>query len=249
MTTPTQTGAAQRRRPSTGQRRWRSKIRALLVTPLLAGVLLSSPRGASSDPSSFVAWTPETLSLVQSGDPASGAELAVGCSACHGSDSDPAIAPYPRLAGQDAAYIYKQLHDFKSGTRDNAPMRSFASYLSEQEMADIAAYYAAITPAAAENPLPPAEAPELALYGDGPRLIPACNACHGDGGAGNARSHGMPVLAGQTAQYLTATLLLYNGGYRENDVYRVMRTISAQLTVEEIKSLTLYFASMSGEGS
>ena len=59
----------------------------------------------------------------------------------------------------------------------------------------------------------------------------------------------MPVLAGQTAQYLTATLLLYNGGYRENDVYRVMRTISAQLTVEEIKTLSLYFASLIGEGS
>jgi cytochrome c553 len=210
---------------------------------MLAIAFLFGACNASAGPSSQVAWTPETLALVRSGNASSGAQLAAGCGACHGSETAPALAPYPRLAGQDAAYLYKQLRDFKDGTRDGTLMRAFASALSDQDMADIAAHYAAMPAVAAEDPPARVAAPSLALYGDGTRLIPACNSCHGDNGAGNPRSHGMPVLAGQTAQYLIATLLLYNGAFRENDVYQVMRHISGQLTIEEVKALSLYYAS------
>lgn len=210
---------------------------------MLAIAFLFGASNASAGPSSHIAWTPETLALVRSGNASRGGQLAEGCGACHGSGTASAVAPYPGLAGQDAAYLYKQLRDFKDGTRDGALMRSFASALSDQDMADIAAYYAGVPPVAAKGRPALATAPSLALYGDGTRLIPACNSCHGDNGAGNPRSHGMPVLAGQTAQYLIATLLLYNGAFRENDVYQVMRHIAGQLTIEEIKALGLYYAS------
>lgn len=219
----------------------------VLACAVLAITVFYCTPDASADPSSQVAWTPETLSLLRSGDPSSGEELSVGCGACHGSDTEPAVAPFPHLAGQDPAYLYKQLRDFKDGTRDNALMRGFASYLSDQDMADIAAYFAGLTLVPTENAPANIPAPELALYGDGTRMIPACNACHGTAGSGNPRSHGMPVLAGQTAQYLNATLLLYNGGYRANDVYHVMRHISGQLTTEEIKALSIYYASQRQE--
>jgi cytochrome c553 len=238
-----------RRIPRPGpKRRDRSAARCIpAAAATLAIAFLFGTCNASAGPSSHIAWTPETLALVRSGNATRGGQLAAGCGACHGSETAPAVAPYPGLAGQDAAYLYKQLRDFKDGTRSGTLMRSFASALSDQDMADIAAYYAVMPPVVAEDPPALAAAPSLALYGDGTRLIPACNSCHGYNGAGNPRSHGMPVLAGQTAQYLIATLLLYNGAFRENDVYQVMRHIAGQLTIEEIKSLGLYYASQGTE--
>lgn len=210
----------------------------------IAFVLISvlAPAIVSAAPSSSVAWTVETVRKVRNGDTARGRELALGCASCHGETGTSVSPAYPHLAGQDAAYLYKQLHDYKGGTRNNPLMMAFAAAMSDQDMVDIAAFYAG-------QPLPPPEGDAgevmespLTERGDGPRLIPACSACHGNQGFGNPRSHGMPVLAGQKALYLSETLRAYASGERANDVYSVMRHIAAQLTEQELTNLSTYYA-------
>jgi cytochrome c553 len=108
-------------------------------------------------------------------------------------------------------------------------------------MVDIAVFYAS-------QPLPGPQgegneaAHELVKTGDGERLIPACNSCHGRKGEGNKRSKGMPALAGQTVDYLKQTMQAYRSGMRANDVYQVMRAISKDLTDEEITALAEHYA-------
>ena len=149
---------------------------------------------------------------------------------------------WPSTAGQDAAYTYKQLKDYKDRTRDNALMMGMVTALSDQDMVDISAFYAG-------QPLPAPQgeggnevALKLVKEGDGERLIPACNTCHGRKGEGNRRSYGMPAIAGQMPQYFVQTMQLYRSGGRANDVYSVMRSIAKGLTDEEISGLADYYA-------
>lgn len=193
-------------------------------------------------PSSNVAWTTETKQLLRSGDPEKGRGLAQACAGCHGAEGISPNPAFPHMAGQDAAYTYKQLKDYKDGTRDNALMKGFAAGLSDQDMADISVFYATL-------PLPEPQGSgggeasvTLVSQGDGPRLVPACNTCHGSKGEGNKRSHGMPALAGQMPAYFKGTMELYRSGGRANDVYGVMRHIAKELTDEEIASLANYYA-------
>lgn len=195
-------------------------------------------------PSSKVAWTPQTIAQIAKGDPQKGQRLAQTCASCHGAAGVSPSPIYPHTAGQNAQYTYKQLRDYKEGTRSNAIMSPMVSTLGEQGMADIAAFYAAQErPAPADQPGSAELASQLAKEGDGARLIPACSACHGRNGEGNPRSKGMPALAGQTAGYLKQTMLDYRSGARGNDVYKVMRSITENLTDQEIAALADYYAS------
>ena len=121
-------------------------------------------------------------------------------------------------------------------------MMGMVMALSDEDMASISAFYAA-------EPLPAPQgdggndaALKLVKEGDGPRLVPACNTCHGRKGEGNRRSYGMPALAGQMPQYFVQTMQLYRSGGRANDVYSVMRSIAKNLTDEEIDGLANYYA-------
>jgi cytochrome c553 len=116
--------------------------------------------------------------------------------------------------------------------------------LSDRDMIDLAAFYAAQkTPPAAGAPAPgnPAAA-ALASIGDGPRLIPACDACHGDRGAGNPGFYGMPYLANQKLQDIVVQLRAFRSGERANDVYRVMRDVSKGLSDAEIDALASHYS-------
>lgn len=198
----------------------------------------------AATPSSDVAWDASTRALVASGDPEHGEQLSAQCTACHGSEGISPDPSYPHLAGQLATYTYKQLHDYKEGYRPQAVMATFVASLSEQDMADLAAWYAQL-------PLPPASGPSaqdhdlaerLAQKGDGRRLIPPCASCHGRKGQGDIVN--MPALAGQSAAYLKQTLLDYKQGARANDIYGRMRRISEQLSDKEIAALAQYYARM-----
>lgn len=197
---------------------------------------------SESAPSSRVAWTPETLQLVKSGDPERGKRLAESCQACHGSQSGDSVLPNPVLNAQLATYIFRQLHDYKDGARQHAVMSSIASGLSEQDMADLAQWYAhqkpVQPPAAAKLP----ETPTLVVHGDSKRLIPPCGICHGGGGQGEPVD--TPRLAGQTAAYLNQTLAAYRSGERHNDIYRRMRAMSERLSEDEIRALAEYYSLM-----
>jgi cytochrome c553 len=115
--------------------------------------------------------------------------------------------------------------------------------LSARDMADLAAFYAAQKPPSRTRAagVPNAAVAKLASIGDGPRLIPACDACHGERGAGNPAFYGMPALRDQKPDDLVVQLTAYRSGERGNDVYRVMRDISRRLTDAEIGGLAEYY--------
>jgi len=213
------------------------------MTMVLGVQLLFGAGMALGAPSSLVAFTPETRSLIASGDPARGKDKAAGCVACHGAQGIAENAEFPSLAGQRADYLYKQLRDYKDDKRVNPLMTAFAGPLSDEDMADIAAWYAS-------QPLPPAKpadgdpgaATTLVRRGDGARLIPACAACHASNGEGQAVA--VPALAGQNATHFAQTLQAYKSGTRANDVYSVMRNIARALSKEEIVQLAKYYASL-----
>jgi cytochrome c553 len=208
----------------------------LMLSLLASGSVLAGP-------SSNVAWTIETMKLVDGGNAEKGKQLAQGCAGCHGAAGVSAMPINPHTAGQDAAYTYKQLRDYKDRTRANPIMSGLVAGLSDQDMADIAVFYAAQSPPPASGTGSDA-AKVLVTYGDGERLIPACNSCHGAKGEGNPRSKGMPMLAGQGVDYFKQTMQAYRSGARANDVYSVMRSLAKNLTDDEIAALASYYAGL-----
>ncbi|MCB1865940.1 MAG: cytochrome c4 [Chromatiales bacterium] len=192
---------------------------------------------AVAGPSSNVAWDGATRTLIAGGDAGRGQQLAAQCASCHGADGMSPTAVFPHVAGQLPGYTFKQLRDYKDGTRaDNPIMRGLTAPLTDQAMADLAAFYAS-------KPLPAGasgDAPTLVTRGDGKRLIPACATCHGRAGAG--KDVNAAALAGQSKGYLAATLRNYASGVRGNDVYGVMRSIAKAMTPQEIEAVSNYYA-------
>ncbi len=212
-----------------------------------AGALAASV--AVSGPSSKVAWTVETVRLVRSGDAAHGRKLHEDCAGCHGDAGVIDTPDVPNLAGQDALYTFKQLSDYKEGTRASPIMGEAAKPLSEKDMADLAAFYASLPMAKAPDAVPAQASAvvSLARLGDGARLMPACDACHGPRGAGDAGSYGMPKLSGQKFDDMSLQLTTFRSGERGNDVYRVMRDVCKHLTDQEIAGLAAYYSGTPGK--
>lgn len=171
---------------------------------------------------------------------------ATPCVACHGADgAGIADVAYPRLAGQQAAYLRKQLHDFRNGLRNSEVMQLFAKALSGAEIRDVAAYYAA-QPAHGTH-----EIADRALIGAGRQLaersdwdrnLPPCFSCHGPRGVGVGGD--FPLLAGQHAQYIEKQLLAWKRGTRDNDPDQLMKTVAQRLGEPDIKGVAAYFASL-----
>lgn len=200
----------------------------------------------SAAPSSQVAWTLETVKLIKSGNVEKGKQLVAGCAGCHGTEGISPSPMYPHLAGQRADYAYKQLRDYKDGTRANAMMGAMVAGLSDQDMVDIAAFYAELpltTKAAGSSQT--ADVPTLVRKGDGKRLIPSCASCHQS--PGNLKNHGVPVLNGQPEAYLKQTMQAYKTDTRANDVYSVMRLIAKPMTDEEIAQTASYYAGLESD--
>ena len=194
-------------------------------------------------PSSTVAWTPATRESLTRGDPARGATLAAACNNCHGANGVSADAAIPNLAGHSAAAIYKQLEDFKSNRRNAAVMGVFVERLSQQQLLDLAAHYAALpnplTDAGATSNATDAAAKALAEVGAPLRGIASCAACHGPLGL----TTGAPALRGQQRAYLEQQLLAFKADRRHNDISEQMRSVARQLTSEEIAKLAAYYSS------
>jgi len=210
----------------------------------VAGALAAAV--AVCGPSSKVAWTVETVKLVRSGDAVHGQKLDrdQGCNGCHGDAGVIDTPDVPNLAGQDALYTFKQLSDYKEGTRASPIMGEATKALSEKDMADLAAFYASLKPAPSAVAVPAEAATILPLtrVGDGTRLMPACDACHGPRGAGESGSYGMPKLSGQKSDDMALQLTTFRSGERANDVYRVMRDVCKNLTDAEIAGLAAYYS-------
>jgi cytochrome c553 len=186
-----------------------------------------------------------TFQVIQAqGDAEAGKTKAEVCATCHGPAGNSVTPEWPKLAGQHAAYIGKQLSDFKSGVRKNPTMSPMAAPLSEQDMADLGTFYAA------QNRTTDSADPELVkagekLYrgGNSETGVPACMACHGPAGAGNPAA-GFPALSGQHAAYTAIQLQAYKSGERTNDKAGMMRTIAGRMSDAEIKAVSSYIAGL-----
>ena len=204
-----------------------------------AGVPRASTQTDSIQPdfkTSNVVMTSEMLTRHDQVSIGRGATLAQRCAICHGPQgvSD---ANSPNLAGQFAAVTYKELIDFKTGARVNVVMSPFAANLSNQDMLDIAAYYAYL-PRVPSNKLDPAlAAPAIVTIGAPMRNIAPCGSCHGD----IDTKAGSPWLGGQSAVYIKAQLQAFAAGTRRNDISQQMRNIARQMTAEEIDQVARYY--------
>lgn len=213
-------------------------MKTIQLSVILAGLMGCA--AAVAEPASKVAWTLDTLHLLAGGKATNGEKLAQSCVACH--TVEPA-GEMPKLQGQTAAYLYKQLHDYKDGSRAHDIMGPMAQGLSDQDMADLAAWYASQPAPTARLVAPASDAVEkLVGRGDGTRILAPCATCHG--GDGRGASIDNPSLAGQNAQYVEQTLAAYQAGTRHNDVYGRMRLIAKQLSADEIKGLALYYSGL-----
>lgn len=165
------------------------------------------------------------------------------CQECHGEFGVGLSNAAPKLAGQYADYLIKQLHDFQSGARRHPVMNAMADGLNEDDMADIAAYFAS-NPVMHGEPHPQQHAaPDLFLHGDAKRNVLPCQSCHGSSGQGKfAPTECYPVLGGQHAIYLREQLINWRSGARRNSSGGVMNVIAQSLSDAEIEALAEYLS-------
>jgi cytochrome c553 len=192
-------------------------------------------------PVSQVVWTPSLLQILADAKPNRGrAKVTEVCVSCHGEQGVSVSSDYPNLAGQSGAAIYKQLNDYRTGSRTNQFMTDIAKSLEESTIADVAAYYAGQP---MRNPDPatlgaPDAIVRLIVLGDPNRNIPPCSSCHRQSSGGPIET---PVLAEQRQEYLITQLHMFASGQRRNDVYGRMRIIATKLTDIEIAGLAAYY--------
>lgn len=211
---------------------------------MLFMTLVATSQALQAGPSSRVVWDSATRALLASGDATAGQTKAAGCAGCHGAQGVSPSPNYPHLAGQVAAYTFKQLKDYQQGTRGDSPlMAGLVAGLSDQDMADLAAYYASLPPPPPSGTAD-ASADDLVMGVGGMRQIPPCATCHGRKGEGKIVD--IPALAGQHATYLESTMQNYRSGKRANDIYSRMRLISEKLSDGDIKALAAYYEALGG---
>jgi cytochrome c553 len=171
------------------------------------------------------------------------------CAACHAADGNSTIAANPKLAGQFADYLDKQLRDFKPAAgkkpaRENPVMNGMVANLSPADMKSLAAFYAGqkLKPAVASDKDLVALGQKLWRGGNPATGVPACAGCHGPAGAGIPDQY--PRLSGQHAEYLATQLKLFRDGARSNDANGVMRGVAARLTEREMRAVAEYAAGL-----
>ncbi|MGE4630553.1 MAG: c-type cytochrome [Pseudohongiellaceae bacterium] len=191
----------------------------------------------------FIGSASVQLAFAQ-GDAAVGQSKAALCATCHGAEGNSEFPMNPKLAGQNATYLTKQLMDYKSGVRSNQTMSAMVLNLSEQDMQDISAWYSSqqVTLQGADPKF--VELGE-SLYRAGIKelAVPACSACHSPTGRGNAPA-GFPSLGGQHAEYTLQQLRDFRAGVRQNDESSMMRMVVERLTDRELEALASYVSGL-----
>lgn len=171
------------------------------------------------------------------------------CAACHGADGNSPTPANPKLAGQVAEYLEKQLHGYKAVSgrkpeRDNAVMAGMVANLSPEDMRNVAAHYASQKPKGGVSSSRELVFVGQKLYraGNAATGLPACAGCHGPNGAGIPAQY--PRLAGQYAEYTAAQLKTFHEGQRANDINRMMRSIAAKMSDAEMRAVSDYIAGL-----
>jgi len=196
------------------------------------------------------------------GNISAGKEKAAACVSCHGDKGNSLVSTFPKLAQQHSSYLIKQLQAFKDGTRKNPMMSSIAMGLTDEDMVDIAAYYAEQEVSANQLPVLDdedegekkadskntiqtiiAQGSDLYRNGDLTREVSACIACHGPFGEGN-KPAAFPLIKSQHADYLIKTLTDFKTDLRSNNPENMMHMIAKKMTDEEIKAVSYRISMM-----
>ncbi|MGF1548326.1 MAG: c-type cytochrome [Thiotrichales bacterium] len=231
-------------------------LKILVTTLVLAatGTLTAAAQPATAPTQE---WDPArleaSLAIAASGNAEAGERLNhfYYCSSCHGETGASVSRNWPSLTGQRADYLVKTLIDYRENMRRDSYRKSevmhrVAQLLSDQDMADLAAYYATHS----APPVPPQTDRELAKSGqkladegDGARGVAACAGCHGAQGESGVTPD-TPALAGQTPEYFIQAMQMYRSGMRTSDVGGMMRMFANPLSDAEIEALAHYYASL-----
>ena len=177
------------------------------------------------------------------GDATAGQTKAAVCGACHGADGNSPLPNFPKLAGQGEKYLTKQMHDIKDGKRTVLEMTGMLTNLNDQDLSDIAAYFASQAGSVgAADPKLVERGEKLFRGGDLDKGLPACTGCHSPDGSGNAAA-GFPHLGGQHAQYIAKQLTDFRkeeAGRANDGDAMTMRTIARKLSDEDIAAVASY---------
>lgn len=194
-----------------------------------------------------------------------GKEKSASCAGCHGEDGNSMMPTFPKLAQQHAAYLIKQLHAFKEGSRNDPVMAPMALALTDADMADLGAYFSSRTITANPEPtLPPddnadepvdenkaketmqaflAKGSDLYRNGNLTSEVSACIACHGPSSEGN-KPAAFPALRSQHPDYLIKSLTDFKSGARSNNPDNIMNMIAKKMSDEEIKAVSYHISTM-----
>ncbi len=215
-----------------------------LMTAMNAGLRMIAPLASVGAAALFSVGTAlaATPAATRAPDLAKGQAAAAVCVACHTADGSRGSPANPILAGQHPEYLVKQLQEFKSGKRKNAIMAGFAATLSDDDMRNVAAFYASkqAKPGAAKDKDLAALGEKIYRGGIGDRNIPACAGCHSPSGAGIPSQY--PRVGGQHGDYTEAQLLAFRSGARGNSTQ--MMQIAAKMNDREIKAVSDYIAGL-----
>lgn len=207
------------------------------ITAGLAMVVLFTAPAAFAQNDNAKSIKPRT------GDPVAGKDKSKLCQGCHGEDGNSLVTLIPKLAGQDGAYISKQVRNFQAGTRSHRIMNDLATTVNDDDLIDIAAYFASRNKMKGNGPAGNRIGKNLFLNGDTSRMIVPCVNCHGAGGKGLEPNPSMvPVIGGQHKDYLRQQFITFRKGDRSNSPNGIMNGITKLLTDAEIESLAEYIS-------
>ena len=185
------------------------------------------------------------IKAVKRGDPQAGSELVATCAGCHGADGNSVVGQWPTLAGQRESYTLAQLIHVQKGERMIESMMGLLDNYSEDQLRDIAAFYAV-----QEVKVGQADSINFELgqriyrAGNLSNGVPACTGCHGPQGKG-VESAGYPMLSGQKAEYVVTSLVAYKNGERvHSSNAKIMQGIAVRLTTEEIRAVANYVSGL-----
>lgn len=191
-----------------------------------------------------------TSAEILRGDPAIGEQKAVTCVACHGMDGNSLVPTFPKLAGLGEKYLLQQMQHIRDGLRPVPAMVGQVDNMSDQELADIAAYFNQLDRTRqSANPELIALGSKVYRAGVAERNVSACIACHGATGNGNSPA-GFPAIGGQHAEYIAAQLVSYRKGYEDptgrvtdGDI-KIMRSNAFGLSDREIEAVSAYISGL-----
>lgn len=184
------------------------------------------------------------VTTLQAADIEAGKAKSPLCAGCHMADGNSVNVIWPRLAGQQASYLLKQLRDFKSGKRKDATMNAMVASLTDADLVNVAAYFSSQKPAEAKfDAALVKKGQDIYRGGIAETSVAACMGCHLPTGEGNGPA-AYPRLKNQHPEYVTAQLKKFRDGVRDNDAGNMMRSVASRMSDAEISAVSAYVAGM-----